>query len=355
MIKTLYILFVISILAPIFTYAIYPLLLKLFRAHAYRTDAGYKPHVSVIITAVGSAESVDIEKKRKNIAGIDYPADLLDVSIVHSQSELRSRIASVPGEIVLFTDTETEIGVRAVANLISRFADDRIGCVCGQLRKKPDQDGNPTDGVFWKYENMVKSAESRIGRLSGANSGLYAVRKNILPVIGDDVIHVDFYIATSVLQAGYDVVMDETAPVYEKPNDSIDDSFNRHVRDGAGYYQALAVFWRMLLPRKGSFVYWSHRVLKWLVPFNMIIAFAISAILMLTSKMMTLLFVLQALAYLLMILYYVFVAKQNRKPRGTVGKLTSLAFYFVSINLALFLGWLKYISGRQTAVWETQR
>ena len=49
-----------------------------------------------------------------------------------------------------------------------------------------------------------------------------------------------------------------------------------HVRDGAGNYQAMAIFWRMLFPRKGSFVYWSHRIIKWLVPINLIFLIIVS-------------------------------------------------------------------------------
>jgi len=111
----------------------------------------------------------------------------------------------------------------------------------------------------------------------------------------------------------------------------------------------------MLLPRKGSFVFWSHRVLKWLVPFDLIIVFVISAILASSSGLMLLLLVVQILIYLAFVLYYFYVVKKDKKPHGGISKIISLAFYFMSINLALFIGWIKYISGKQKATWETQR
>jgi len=49
------------------------------------------------------------------------------------------------------------------------------------------------------------------------------------------------------------------------------------------------------------------------------------------------------------------LVKKDKKPHGGISKIISLAFYFMSINLALFIGWIKYISGKQKATWETQR
>lgn len=200
MTTVLCILFTLSVLAPVYTYVIYPLVLMLFKAREYRTDVSFKPYISVVIVdrsfdgSDGSASSSLVEKKLENISASDYPADALDVSVDHSISEQNECDSTVDGEIVLFTDTETELDKRAITNLVSRFADDRIGCVCSQLRKKLDKDGKATDGVFWMYENKVKQFESRVGRLSGGNKGLYAVRKSILWVIGNDIISLDFYI-----------------------------------------------------------------------------------------------------------------------------------------------------------------
>jgi len=246
----------------------------------------------------------------------------------------------------------------AIANITRKFIDKRIGCVNGIVYLESADGaghGGKSESAYWKYETWVKKQEGRIGRLSGANGPIYAIRSGIINEIKGGIINDDFYTATYILQSGYDVVMDDEAVAYGEPNSSFISQFKRHVRDGAGHYQALAVFWRMLLPRKGSFVFWSHRVIKWLVPFNLIIALIICATLASSSRLMLILIILQIIFYLILVFYYFFVVKKNKKPHGVIGKIISLAFYFMSINLALFLGWIRYIGGEQKATWETQR
>lgn len=340
MTTVLYVLFALSVFAPIYTYAIYPLVLKLFKAKEYRTDAGYKPRVTVVIMSWESDSAADeavIEQKRQNIIASDYPTDALSVTVAHSISELNETVLEAYGELVLFTDTTTELDEKAITNLVARFTDERIGCVCGQLRKHPDKDGKPTDGVFWKYENLVKRLESRIGRLSGANNGLYAVRKSILTPISEDIISLDFYISTFVLQAGWDVVMADDAVAYEKTEQADGLNFEKHVQDGAGYYQALRIFWKLLLPRKGCFTYVSHRVMKWFVWVNMVTVLLSSSALAFGSLWMALVSLCQVLLYVFLLLTIVAV-KKGHEPQRTLGGLYQMLLYFFMLNLSYFNG-----------------
>lgn len=380
----LYGLLVISIVAPIYTYAIYPIILKLLPAKEYKRDENIRPFVSVIVAAYN--EEKIIAEKIKNLNALDYPKEkiefiigsdgscdrtveiansllipnlkILDLKRGGKVNALNAMFKQAKGEILVFSDANTIYESQAIKKLVCHFADGRIGCISGQLRYKIDDDsghGAKSESTYWMYENWVKTQESKRGRLSGANGAIYAIRKSIIEQIKPGIINDDFYVATYILQAGWDVILESNAVAYEDPNNDFKSQFKRHIRDGAGHYQAIAVFWRMLLPRKGCFSYVSHRVIKWLVPFNLIVAFVANAILAFYKLPFTIMFVCQVISYATLFIYYLLIIKRDRHPKEFVAKLLAMLFYFMSVNLALSLGFVRWITKQQTATWETQR
>ena len=375
----------LSFVAPMYTYAVYPLIMKLLPEKKYKNDDDIQPFVSVIVAAYN--EEKIISTKIENLLALDYPQEKIEFIIGSDGSTdrtaenanafssisnlkvlnlprggkvnaLNAMIRQTKGDILVFSDANTMYDSHAIRKLVRHFKDNRIGCVSGQLRYKVDEmsgHGARSESAYWKYENWVKMHESKRGRLSGANGAIYAIRNGILKQIQSGIINDDFYVATYVLQAGWDVLLDPEAIAYEEPNDDFESQFRRHIRDGAGHYQALAVFWRMLLPRKGSFVHISHRVIKWLVPLNLIIAFVTNAILAGDSLQMAILFMCQVLGYITLVCYYFAVVKTGRYPNTKMAKLVSMLLYFMSTNLALFLGFIRLITKQQKATWETQR
>lgn len=378
----LYISLVVSLFAPIYTYAVYPFLLKVmacFSKKEYKVNETYRPFVSVLIAAYN--EEKVIEEKIRNLSQLDYPIDKIEfligsdgssdrtVEIAEKYSHisnlkvfdlprcgkvnaLNSLLKNAKGEVLVFSDANNMYDSKAILELVKYFTDDRIGCVSGQLRYKVDESaghGAKSESAYWKYENWVKVLESKIGRLSGANGAIYAIRKGVISEIRKGIINDDFYIASFVLQLGYDVILEKEAIAYEEPNDEFDSQFKRHVRDGAGHYQAIAVFWRMIFPRKGSFVHVSHRVIRWTVPFFLISAYICNLLLVKNSMPAAVLFVCQVIGYATMGFYYLLTKK------GFQNKLFNIVFYFFSVNLALLLGFFRLIGKKQKATWETQR
>ena len=376
-------LFAVSILAPFYTYGLYPVLLRILPKKTFQKDASYEPTVSILIAAYN--EEKVIQEKIENLFQLEYPRDKLEIWIASDGSTdetvklalevgkdriqvldlsrrgkvaaLNAMLSRAKGEIVIFSDANTMFEEYAVKKLVRNFRDHRIGCVSGQLRYKVDYtsgEGARSETTYWKYENWVKGQESRLGRLSGANGAIYAIRKEYLKEIPPGIINDDFYVSTYILQQGHDVVLDEDAVAYEEPNEELGEQFKRHVRVGAGHYQAMRIFWRMLFPRKGSFVYVSHRVIKWLVPFFMISAFISNLILGQKEIGWFFLWICQVVGYSVMLLYGMMV-KRNRKIIGRIGKFISITFYFVSVNAALLCGFFKFIGNKQKGLWETKR
>jgi hypothetical protein len=311
----LYGLFALSAFFPFFTYAIYPIVLRFMREKEYKKDKIESP-VSTII--IGSKETAS--RKKSNLQQCEYP----DMEIILAENYNEGANKAL-GDILIFTDTFTNLDLAAIREIVKPFADDRVGCVVGQ---QTNLDGN---SLFWKYENKVKELESRIGCVSGATASIFAVRKTAMPAVPVEVLNQPFYIATSITQAKKAVVYQPQAKTYERATEGT--NFSKHVEDSAGYWQALRLFPKMLSPRYGAFVYIGHRVLKWFVWLNMITMLITSGLLgVFGSKTMGVIFGLQVLSYVLV------VAFGNKRLNSVFGKLMSIGYYFLMLNMSYLIG-----------------
>jgi cellulose synthase/poly-beta-1,6-N-acetylglucosamine synthase-like glycosyltransferase len=82
-------------------------------------------------------------------------------------------------EIIVFSDANTEYDPGAIQRMVVRFADPRIGCVCGRLiyRNPIQVISGKGESFYWRYETALKKMESRIGYIAGANGAIYAIRR----------------------------------------------------------------------------------------------------------------------------------------------------------------------------------
>ena len=311
----LYIVFGLSILFPIYTYAIYPLILKMLPKKKYEVNS-IVPFVSVIIY-IGNGND---EWKENNVKSSNYPS----FEIIASKN-INEAVDRAKGEVLVFVDNETELDSEALRNIVKPFSDKRIDLVVGE---QTCREGN---SAFWKYETKVKSLESKIGSVSGANNSLFAIRKSKMFLAPNKVKNVSFFISTKVKQNKGDVVYCPEAKTYEKRSDGA--NFKHHVIEASGYWQAFILFWKMLFFRKGSFVYVSHRVMKWFVWLNMLLLLASSVWLSVLMWPWIFVVAIQMLTYLLLL-----IVKNNNNQSGPISKLMNLLIYFFLLNVSFFLG-----------------
>ena len=308
MIIILYVVLGLCVLAPLYTYIFYPFVLRLLPHRTYKNS------------------SVDKQQP---------------YSIFVAKNKYFYDVSGEDAEIIVFTDGESDISQADIHALVHPFFYAEVGCVCGMVRKAPDANGEFYDGANWKYENKIKNMESNIGCLSGGNSALLAVRKELIPQRYENHISWDFFLPTHITEQGYDVLFEPRSVAFEKDNKTEADLFAKHVDDGASYYRSIAHFWRLLLPRKGSFVFWSHRVMKWLVPFNMIFLLLGCGILAIYYRWAFVLLILQLFGYLYLTFYYISFTQKGKALSGPIGKLSDFASYFMVLNVAWFCGLFK--------------
>jgi biofilm PGA synthesis N-glycosyltransferase PgaC len=368
-----------SVYLIIYSYLIYPLLLLSIHgcSRKWRVEISDDlPSVSMIVAAHN--EEKVIAEKIRNSLGVDYPKDRFEIIIGSDGSDdgtvkilndnkadnikvfdfkerrgkinvLKDLVKMAKGEIIVFSDANTMYDHSAIKRLASYFCVPRIGCVCGRLKliRSGHSKEDACEGLYWKYESIIKRREGELGSVLGANGGIYAIRKELFPDIPGDTIIEDFLIPITILQKGYRVVYEKEAVAYEEASKTIVDEGRRKVRIGAGAYQTLFLTLPMLNIFLGfpSFAYWSHKVIRWFVPFLMILIFILNIFLAGPA-----LYNYTLLGQLF--LYGGALVGYSISKIKLHNRIFSMMYYFVAMNVSLLLGFCRFISGSQQVTWR---
>lgn len=256
-------------------------------------------------------------------------------------------VPQASGEIVVFSDANTMLDSDAIVHLARHFSDPRVGCVCGELRFTTVDGAVKSEGAYWRYEQLLKFFESRLNMMVGANGGVFAARRELFEPLPQFAIIDDFLIAMQIRSRGFRVLYDPQAVAYEETAADARQEFQRRQRIGAGAFHALRYTWRMLLPGAGSvfFSYWSHKICRWMAPFALVLGL-LSAIL-LSGELFYRYAALLGLAAIAAASY-----GYSLEVRGRAAGIFAIPYYFLSMNLALMLGFFRFVSGSQTSIWR---
>jgi cellulose synthase/poly-beta-1,6-N-acetylglucosamine synthase-like glycosyltransferase len=249
-------------------------------------------------------------------------------------------------DVIVFTDANSMFKSNAVSNLVRYFDSPRIGAVCGRL--KLINGGQTTgEGFYWKYETAIKKMENALDCVIGANGAIYAVLRKLLAPLPLTTINDDFTNSMRVIEQGYGVRYADDAVAYEEVNHDDEVEFKRHVRDGAGHYRAIVHLYKLLNPFKIEvfFLYLSHRVIRWLVPFFMILLLVLPLFIE-WNPLLHSIYIAEIAFYLIVLLAWLTKTKKSY---------LYLPFYFAYINIALFIGFLRIIFRKQQVAWTSTK
>jgi cellulose synthase/poly-beta-1,6-N-acetylglucosamine synthase-like glycosyltransferase len=247
-------LFWASLVALVWTHAAYPafagLLARVSPRRVWKEEI--EPAVTVVIAAYNE-ESV-IARRIENLLALDYPPDKLQIVVSSDASSDHTeeialqypgvQVISNPrggkvaaqdravrqtvGDIVAFSDANATWSADALRKLVRAFADPDVAYVCGQLRIL-DADGGNKEGVYWQYEMLQRSAESRLGSVTGGNGSIYAVRRSDYIEVDPRFGH-DLSLPYLMVQRGRRAVYEPEAQAWEKPTPSNETEYRRKVR-----------------------------------------------------------------------------------------------------------------------------
>ena len=375
----------ISCVIVFYNYAGYAVLVYLFNSLNKKKNPGpekdYFPTVSFIVAAFNEEDC--IEKKIINSLAQNYPADKIEfifitdgssdatpaivktysrIQLLHQQERrgksaaLNRAVQLAKNEILIFSDANTILNKEATKKVARHYKDGKVGGVAGEKKvmslSDTTEDVGASEGLYWKYESLLKKLDSDFYTVVGAAGELFSVRKNLYEPVQQEVILDDFVISMKVAQKGYRIIYEPEAYAIELPSFSIQDEKKRKVRIAAGGFQAIAMlpgalfFWRH---PKLSFLYVSHRVLRWaLSPFCLILALLSSFYLggYSSATIYKAIFLIQAVFYIGAFIAYVSPSLSNRF------KILKLPYYFIFMNISVIQGFFRFLRKKQPSTWE---
>lgn len=315
-------------------------------AEIARAWAAGRAGIHVVVSPVNRGKTAML---RELVAAVRARASAVPSTAV--PSTINHQPSSSPAALLVFTDANTLFERGALKRLVEPFSDPRVGGACGRLVFHSPGGGQTDEPHYWDVETKLKAAESRLDSCLGANGAIYAIRCDLFPDIPDNVIVDDFVIGMKVREQGFRMVFVEEASAREDLPPTVADEWSRRVRIGGGAYQALCLCRACLAPRFGVFawMFWSHKVLRWFTPHLLVALAGAGGILAARWAMVDALRgwgigAAAGGAAVVMLL--------ARRSKAKWAQTVSLLMYFVVIQAALFVGFLRFCRGDLAGAWK---
>lgn len=361
-----------AVIGVVYPYAGYPvllLLLRSFRRAAPCPPLADLPQVSIILPVHNEASL--LERKIANIFELDYPPDKLEVLVVSDGSTdasadivrsaddprmslvelpqrrgkaaaLNAGLAGASGEIVVFTDASIALQSASLRAILRPFGDARVGCVSGEDRI--GESGG--EGLYGRYELFLRRLESDVQSIVGASGSFYAQRRSLVGPFVEGMAP-DFLSVLRTVEQGYRAVSAPDAIGYMSSVKDPRHEFDRKVRTLLRGMTALFAHKRLLNPLQFGFFaieLWSHKVLRWTVPFCLVTAL-LAPLSLLGSSFYLATLVAQVTFYGGALAAFAQWGNLHRSLPGRV------ALYFSSVNAAILTAWFRYSSGVRQELW----
>jgi cellulose synthase/poly-beta-1,6-N-acetylglucosamine synthase-like glycosyltransferase len=371
--------------ALVYTFAGYPAivwLLARLRPRPVRR-APIEPAVSVVVVAHNEARA--ISARIENVLSLDYPPDRLEIVIASDGSSdetvalaeryvrparsgpavrvigyprwrgkpsvLNDTIPRCRGDIVVLADARQRYEPDAVRRLAENFADPAVGAVSGELCLSNESGVAVGDGVgaYWKYEKLIRRAESTFDSTVGATGAIYAIRRALFEPIAPDTLLDDVLIPVRIARRGYRVVFDARARASDHTAASARHEYLRKVRTIGGNVQLFTRERWLLLPVHRLWVQAiSHKVLRLAAPAFMLMALATSGVLAQRETLYMLALALQGAFYAAAVAGAVL-----RHRTGRLARLLAIPYAFCLLNVTTLAAVARTLTGRHTVQWRS--
>jgi cellulose synthase/poly-beta-1,6-N-acetylglucosamine synthase-like glycosyltransferase len=360
-----------SVALLVHTHVIYPLSLwviaRLRGREATAVDPlADLPTVSLIIAA--HDEERVIAHRLRNARDLDYPRDLLELIVASDGSSDRTvelaraadadvvldlpragkveaqnaAVDAARGELLAFSDANSFWSPDALRRLVARFADPRVGYVCGQVRLLGSGTENE-EGTYWHYEMAVRELESELGGITAGNGAIYATRPDAYVVLDSARGH-DLSFPFTMTRRGWRALYAPDAVAQERMAPTIAGEFARKRRMMARTW-GVVLGDRMLSPRGYGPLYafeiLSHRALRYAAPFLHLVALGTNTALLGAGAVYTITLALQAAFLLAALLGSVIPLRPLR-----------LAWYYAVVEGSIIAGLWDRLRSRRAVTWE---
>jgi cellulose synthase/poly-beta-1,6-N-acetylglucosamine synthase-like glycosyltransferase len=363
-----------------YVYVGYPLLLLMgFGQRLKIRRSNIEPLLSVLIPAHN--EELGIDAKIRNLLASDYSREKMEVLIGSDgssdrteeivrkfegqgvgliscpqqmgKSAVQNRLASIAsGSIFVLTDADSRLKANALRMLVGNFGDPRVGLATSHPSYTNHSETSlaSNESLYFRYEGWLRRKESQRGLLAMASGPLFAIRRSLWhpldPNLGDD-----FVLPLHVASSGFRNVLEPQAKVAMSLAQSEAGSLlGMKTRIVSKDLRGLLANSTLLNPFRFGFLalsLWSHKLLRWLVPFFLIAMF-LSNIVLTSTPLFGRFLVLQMSFYVSAIVGLILRGRR-------VAPWFAVPFSFCVVNAGALLGVLKLIAGKPSGRWKPAR
>lgn len=347
------------------------------------------PNVSIIMSVYN--EEMVLSDKLNSISSSNYPNDKLNIFIGsdHSSDDSNELIANFSSpfpiffypfgkrrgktrvindlvkealkitphqndHILIFTDANVLINEETIIELVQSFKDQEVELVDATMIPLGFENKgiSRAEGTYINMESKLKYQEGIIwGMTIGPFGGCFALRSTAFKVIPPYLVVDDLFLALHVLTNKKKVITSPNAKCYEKVSSQVYEELKRKIRISSGNWQLLKQFPEIWFPPFNSalsFVFISHKLLRWLGPFFMMVIYVATFLWYRTDHPWG-----EKLFYgLNLFLIAPFILDQIFKLFQIPILIPRKVHYFLVMNFGLVLGFLKYLSGLNSNIWE---
>lgn len=306
--------------------------------------------LEVIVASDGSTDgSAELIRR---LAGADPRIVLLDLPRSGQTVAQNAIFARATGSVVVLSDAETRFGPGCLAALVAPFADPRVGCTTGHLVWLDEQRTatSRNEGAYWRYEQIVRRAESRAGWLTAVTGALLAVRASAYREVPASA-SMDHLLPLYARDQGLTVLAVPEATASDRGIAGLAAQFRNRSRTATrGIRSNLTMAGRLAPWRRPSaaLAIWSHKLLRWATPWLAALALVGGLWLGLDGAVGYLVPVAAGLAVLALAGLGLVVRQRGGRPP----RITSFPLAIVVVNVAFLAGWLNVLRGRRIEAWQ---
>ena len=378
-------LFWICLFLLVYTYFIFPFSTIFLARKKSLNNKFYKqedeiPSVSILIAAYNEQEV--IKEKVMSIINSNFSSSKMEIIIgsdcsTDNTNEIISELAKnhsflnakiftersgksavvnklvkqAKNEILILTDANIIFSKNTIQSLIRHFKNSKIGLVDSNMVNIGIKKSGISlqEKTYISSEVKFKHAESKLlGMLMGPFGGCFAIRKSLFIPIPENFMVDDFFVCMNILKNGNLAINDLDAVVYEDVSNQISEEFRRKRRISMGNFINLFHFKKLLLKpfSKLGFIFLSHKVIRWFGPILLLLVLASNFILISDSIFYKIAFFSQLILFI-----SPFIDLLLRKI-GIHVLILRFVTHFYSMNLALFMGMIDYLTVNKKGVWE---
>ena len=365
------------------------------RKRLERPDLPEIPPSVIVIIAAHNEES-RIADRIRNVLAQDYPVSRLRVIVVSDGStdqtaqvasefvssrvhllELKKRVGKMDAlnraiqtcpsvDVLAFSDANTRFEPDVVAKVSAWFSLRDVGCVCGRLDYEIPADSAafpaPHGEVgYWSWDTRIKAAEGQVGEMIGGNGAILALRPALAAALPPEQAN-DMIWPLWARHQGYHAIFDPDARVTECHTTDLGAEYRRRVRivaqglRGVGF--ALSFLFREPdAASRGPVASSRLRLIGQLLAKKLCRYLAVPALLAMVGlgafapSGMT----LQCARALFVVMAGIGALAAAEIGLGRVPPFLPDVRYAATMAAAALAGCGKFLTGWQTATWETER